>query len=181
MPENERANGMKRILFLVTALLMVFSFNISSAQNVKIDQELRGLARNIWKYSDELQSIQNDLVSIAQAETVKSYKKASLILDLADDVERTETIMQYEFFILVTKPFIDEDKMKPYCQHIFHTLEYSMMQINSFHKHLQDIYDLVENKAALHSADKAKKIIKDSLTEIESTSTFLDNAIKAMP
>jgi prefoldin subunit 5 len=41
-------------------------------------------------------------------------------------------------------------------------------------------YPYITNKAALHSADKAKKIIKDSITEIESTIKTLDSAIKSM-
>ena len=116
-----------------------------------------------------------------RCESSKSYNKAGLILDLTDDIDGVETIYKYEFFILVTKPFINEDRIKPYCQHIWHTLEYSNMHIKSLQKHLQDIYGLVENKEAQHSVDKAKKIIRDSLTEIESAMGFLDKKVKSMP
>ena len=172
---------MKRILCLVTALLVGLTFNVSAAQDEKIDEALRSLARTLWSYSEELQTIQNDLVSIARAESSKSYNKAGLVLDLTDDIEDVETILKYEFFILVTKPFISKDKIKPYCQHIWHTLEYSNMHIKSLQKHLQDIYGLVEDKAALHSVDRAKKIIRDSLAKNESTMDFLDKTVKSMP
>ena len=172
---------MKRILFLVTVLLVVFALNTTAAPDEEIDRALRALARKIWSYSEELQVIQNNLISIATVESSKSYNKAGLILDLTDDIDGVETIYKYEFFILVTKPFINEDRIKPYCQHIWHTLEYSSMHIKSLQKHLQDIYGLVENKEAQHSVDKAKKIIRDSLTEIESSMGFLDKKVKSMP
>lgn len=172
---------MKKVLCLVTLLLAGFTLNASATQDEKIDEALRSLARTLWSYSEELQTIQNNLVAIAKTESSESYNQAGLVLDLTEDVEDVETILKYEFFILVTKPFINKDKIKPYCRHIWHTLEYSSMHIKSLQNHLHDIYGLVENKAALHSVDRAKKIIKDSLAENESTMDFLDKAVKSMP
>ncbi|MDJ0986718.1 MAG: hypothetical protein QNJ26_14345 [Desulfobacterales bacterium] len=173
---------MIKFIFSVTFIWMVFGFNISFAQDVKIDEAFRSLAKNIWKYSEELNSIRNDLIPTVEVEnSAKNYTQASIILELAGDINSVETIYKYEFFLLVTKPFINDDNIKPYCQHIFQTLQYSKMEINSLQKNLQNTYRLLENKAALNSAEIAQKIIKDSLSEIESTATFLESAIRSMP
>ena len=173
--------GTKRFLLPVIILLTVFSFNISFAQDAKLDEAFRNLAKNTWKNSEELSSIHNDLISTARAEnTSKNYRQAAMILDSADDISTAVTLMQYEFFILVTKPFIQDDKIKPYCQHIFHTLEYTMTELKSLDEHFEGIYGLLDNKAALASAEKAKTIIKDTLNEIQSAMTFLDKTIKSM-
>ena len=48
------------------------------------------------------------------------------------------------------------------------------------YKKIEDYYPYLENQIALHSADKAKKLLSDSISYIEDTLWILEKAIKSM-
>ena len=170
---------MKRILFSITVMLVVFSFNISYSQDVSIDGVLDNLPKKMWPHFQEIGAIKKDFWVIIK--NTDNMNQKSVMFDLLNGINDASDIYDCQLKLLFTKLFVDESKMKPYYEFIHHTLKMSYVDLDNAHKTIQDYYTLVENKAALHSADKAKKILRDSLSEIESTMTLLDNAIKSMP
>jgi hypothetical protein len=177
--ENERSNEMKRILFSATVLMVTFSYNISYSQDISIEEAFNNLITKMGIYIQEIEAITNDFLGMI--EPTDNMAQTNAVLIYSFQIEDAFDIYKSQLSLLNTKKFVDKNKMKPYCEHILNSLLFANLDLDNLQRSIQYSYTLMEDKVALNSADKAKRIIKDSRTEIQSTMDSLYKAMKSMP
>jgi hypothetical protein len=163
--EKERANAMKRILFSATVLMVTFSYNISYSQNIGIDENL---ITKMGIYIQEMKVIKADSRGMFEPTDNMDETTMELLIYFVQ-VEDAFDIYESLLSLLNTKKFVDKNKMKLYCEHILNCLLFANLDLDGLQRSIQYRYTIMENKAALNSADKVKRIIKDSRAEIQST------------
>ena len=168
----------KKILVPLTLLLVVFSFNLSYSQDVSIADSLFILASSLNRNYNELQDIRSDLASIGKVTKDQADKIA--VGQIVGFVNIAATVYEYQIAFLSTSALIREDKLKVYCELSRVGLKRTKKYIDYYYESTQKTYPFLENKAALHTVDKVKKNLLDSLGEIESTMKVLDDAIKSI-
>ena len=127
--------------------------------------------RNLNLNSGKLRNIQKDLYAIAKS---IGYPGDGAVLRIMDEIDKAATAMHYQFLIMVTAANVDKGQIEVYYTFIVFTLrDETSINLKSTLESIQGYYPYLKNNAALYSADKAKKIIRDSINEMESTMKVL--------
>ena len=170
----------KKILFTLTVLLVVFSFNLSYSQEVDVYAALNHLQSKADILNKETSIILDDLRAVSQ-----SFSDSDLDRDctrIIVSIREGSDLVTTTKLILASKEFVDKNKMKGYFQYIDTNLRLFHHLIAVTVGGLETEIEMVEHpKAVTHFTKKAVKIFDEYLGDMESTIKALDNAIKSMP
>lgn len=99
---------------------------------------------------------------------------------IVGDLETAQIVYELQNYLIFVKKYVRRDEVKNYCDLLMQSLSSSKLEIDNSYRKIQVSYPYLINRAALHSADRAKENLLDTLSEIESTMKVLDNAIKSI-
>ena len=178
---------MKMILFSVTISLAVFSFNISHSQDASVSYSKEAIVDELLdKTSVKLKAYMGDMGTIHKAlgKIAHSYRydesQFDAILSISSCISDVAFTFKWQVIVLSTKDYVDRRRMKPYYQNIYKTLMFSYGLSQSNYKKINDHYPYLQNQPALHSADKAKKLLSESISAIEATILVLEKVMISM-
>ena len=168
---------MKKNIFIISLVLIVLSTNISFSRNLKIGEVLKSLSMKLEFNRKELHNINDDLLAIQQASIGES--NIDNLSSIIDNISRARESYLYQLYLIDVKAYVNENKLNEFFFLSIKTLQITKEVIEHCNKVISFSYPFLINKAALHSVDKARKNMLDSVNEIESTIMILNNIIKS--
>ena len=159
---------MKRILIAITVPLVFFSTTVSNVQGNDIDIVFGGLLVNLKNHADEIKLIEKDFLNIAQE--TSNLTQHEILLNIHDCLHETNENYNDLINLLFTTIYVDKKDLmlfKEYCGHIYLVLGLSCPELEKTLTLLQKYQPYLESKVALHSAEKAKKIMAQAISDIK--------------
>ena len=167
---------MKRFSSVVMVLLLALSTTVSQAKDDSAGIGLNRLRADIDGYDSMMSPIIKDFGVIAKA--TSDIKQQSFVWDVIRPMQNFQTICSYIGYILNTKEFIDPSNMDAYYKFILNILVHSYQDLTIEHKDLQRKCILLKNIDSLNIANKAKKIMVDTLDDIKMEVQILKNGFQ---
>lgn len=171
--------AMKRILFTVPILLLAFYANTSYSQNVNAAKTVDSLIPKLQADVKELETIMSDLHEIKQIENDRLQKE--ILESLFGATQQAILVCEYQALLILVMYDVKLDKLKSYFKLLKLSFSKSKENLNYCFGMASGSYRFLKLPSALHTTDKLKKNLRDTLDEFESIIEILNNAIKSMP
>lgn len=157
---------MKKTIFLITTAFGLFNFSPAIAQAQDLDTAINTLSGTILSNKKKLNDTLVDLNAIVKSINVGTAQ-FSATTAIFDDNRTALLVHEYLFPVFMLSHWTKEDDIINYFSVLLHYLKMSRKNLNIHEKNIEKMYPHLKNKAALHSADKVKKILRDSLSQID--------------
>ena len=168
---------MKKIILLLTLALLILSNNVSYSMDTQIVPTLLELMDTLVENDTEIIATLNDFKAIKNAS--KNIDQKVYLIILISALKEYETVLTYQAYVLLSITYLDRNKRYDYLKWLNNSLLKSKELIGQFIRRFEFLYPQLEAVAALHSADKAKKNMLDTLAKIDSTIGLLSKKIKS--
>ena len=154
---------MKQLVIILSMLFILFTPLVSYTGSISRDQmklKLASITSQLLEEGKTLTNIRSDLAEIARSGDV--YESRS-ISHIRESIYNTVLILGYEGQFNVVYGFVNTEEMG-----LYHSIRISQIKrakriINGKLKSIQNFYTYLENKAALHLADKVKDSMRSAL------------------
>jgi len=167
---------MKKTILLITTTLLLFSFSTVHAQDQDISKALVILSGKLNRNFDILRNSRTDLWNIAGSH--KLYERqVNAILTMNENITAVRMVHKYLIPTAMLSFYIRKDELINYYRITHYALSNSNTDLNELLERSKYYYPDLENKALLHTADKFRDILRDSLREIDPVLKLLSKAI----
>ena len=154
---------MKRLVIILSMLFVLFTPLVSYAGRISRDEmkfKLASITSQLLEEGKTLTNIRNDLAEIARSGDV--YESRS-ISHIRESIYNTVLILGYEGQFNVVYGFMNTEEMALYDSIRISQIKRARRIISGKLKSIQNFYTYLENKAALHLADKVKDSMRSAL------------------
>ena len=170
---------MKKIIFLLPLALLILSNNISYSQDVPLLASLREFNETLTISYKEITATRKDFT--AMIGVTDSQTQKNILLQLMSKLEQYQLILLYQRYLLVMYPIVNKNQRNLYYALLKESLSNSKKHIAWLYEAFTGIYPYLEIASALHSVDKVKKNMLNTLAKIDSTSGLLSKETKSKP
>ena len=159
---------MKKTILLITAVTVLFSFSTVFAQNNVVSIKLELLSSVLSANHNQLQKISRNFFSILDSIPDDRILEYRSILYIIGDIQEAHMVHQYLLPLLSFRDYIREDNAQSYYKTLLSVLLFAKNDLDEGYRFIQTQYSYLKKRSALHTADKAKGILRDSISEIDS-------------
>jgi len=170
---------MKKIILLLTLALLILSNNISYSQDALLSVSLLELSKTLNDNDKEIKATRKDFVAMIGVTDSQTQKQ--ILLQLISTLDQYHLILLYQRYLLVMYPIVNKNQRNLYYALLKESLSNSKKYTDWLYKAFEGFYLYLEMTSALHSVDKVKKNMLDTLAKIDSTSELLSKETKSKP
>ena len=157
---------MKKTILLITAALVLFNLSTAFAQNQDIDTAIGGLWENLYDNHEKLKIAHGDLLAIAKS-IQSSDNEVDSIISLSQNIQSAMLVHKYLIPVVSLSRSIRQDNLLYYYKIVNGALLNSKFDLNNSYEMIQTVYPYREKKSTLHTTDKVKSILRETLSKIE--------------
>lgn len=163
---------MKKSILLITAVTVLFNFSTAFSKDQDINKTIGGLWKNLYDNHEKLKNAHSDLIAIAKSIPTPDNQVEAMI-NISQGIRSAMFVHKYLIPTASLSFSIRQDNLIYYYKVANGAFLNSKFDLNQIYEMVQALYPYLEKKSALHTTDKVKSILRDTLSKIESVLNIL--------